>query len=533
MAAPVNSLQPVKLPPGLSPLTAEQNYWRTFKSQKLIPSTSNNPVTYISTPPTLNNIQAQPSDHFAVTSGRQVQIFSIRNRKREKQIARFDDIAHGAEIRRDGRVLVAGDESGVIQVFDVHSRAILKTWKEHKQPVWVTRFSPTENTTLMSACDDRTVRLWDLPAQESVMTFTGHHDYVRSGTFMQGQAAGLLVSGSYDQTVKIWDPRTPSTAVMTFKHAAPVEAVLPMPSGTTVLSAADNQIAVLDLVAARPVHLIQNHQKTVTSLCLASNNTRLVSGGLDGHLKIFETSAWNVVYGSKYPSPILSLAIVGAGASREDRHLAVGMQSGILSIKTRLSGQQKVKEREREKEMQALIEGRIEEHDKRVSKKRPRGWEKRFRGRDFSGEGAEIVIEGNAGAKKKKIKPWERLLRRGKYGESLDEVLKDARLSDTITLLTALRHRSALRTALSGRDDVSLQPVFKWVCLHLSNPRYVTICVDMGIQILDLYSSHMGESSDIDRLMRRLHQVVRHQVERAQQSWQTKGMLDMILEAGS
>ncbi|KAL8699468.1 MAG: hypothetical protein Q9201_005995 [Fulgogasparrea decipioides] len=532
MAAPVTSLQPVKLPQGPAPLTPEQTYWRTFKTQKLFPSTSNNPVTHISSPSTFTNVQTQPSDHFAVTSGRQVQIFSVRNRKREKQISRFDDIAHGAEIRRDGRVLVAGDESGVIQIFDVQSRAILKTWKEHKQPVWTTKFSPTENTTLMSACDDRTVRLWDLPTQESATTFKGHQDYVRSGAFMQGQAAGLLVSGSYDQTVRLWDPRAPSTAVMTFKHAAPVETVLPLPSGTTVLTAADNQIAVLDLVAARPVRLIQNHQKTVTSLCLASNNTRLVSGGLDGHLKVFETSAWNVVYGSKYPSPILSLAVIGAGATREDRHLAVGMQSGILSIKTRLSGQQKVKEREREKEMQALIEGRIEEYDKKVSKKRPRGWEKRFRGRDFTGEGAEIVIEGNAGVKTKKIKPWERLLRRGKYAESLDEVLKGNQPAEIFTLLTALRHRSALRTALSGRDDVSLQPILSWVCKYISSPRYVSTCVDIGVQTLDLYSSHMGESPEIDRLVRRLHKGVRYQVERAQQSWQMKGMLDMVLESG-
>ncbi|KAI4249059.1 MAG: hypothetical protein L6R42_009088 [Xanthoria sp. 1 TBL-2021] len=383
----------------------------------------------------------------------------------------------------------------------------------------------------MSACDDRTVRLWDLPAQESVTTFRGHQDYVRSGAFMLGQAAGLLVSGSYDQTVKIWDPRVPSTAVMSFKHAAPIETVLPMPSGTTVLAAADNQIAVLDLVAARPLQLIQNHQKAVTSLCLASNNTRLVSGGLDGHLKVFETSAWIVVYGSKYPSPILSLAVIGAGVSREDRHLAVGMQSGVLSIRTRLSGQQKIKEREREKEMQALIEGKIEEHDKKVSKKRPRGWERRFRGRDFTGEGADIIIEGNADGKRKKMKPWERILRKGKYAEALDDVLKNKDLPDTITLLIALRHRSALRTALSGRDDVSLQPIFQWVCVHISNPRYVSLCVDMGMQILDLYSSHMGESAEIDRLMQRLHRGVRHQVEKSQQSWKTKGMLEMILQS--
>ena len=528
MSAPVLGPQPVKLPPGPSPLTPEQTYWRTFKSQLLVPSPANSPITHISNPLPPSNLLAQASDHFAVTTGTRVQIFSIRTRKLVKTISRFDDIAHGAEIRRDGRVMVAGDESGAIQVFDVNSRAILKTWKEHKQPVWATKFSPTEPTTLMSASDDRTIRLWDLPSQESTLTFVGHQDYIRSAAFMPGQASNLVISGSYDQTVKLWDPRTPLNAIMTFKHAAPVEDVLPMPSGTTVLAAADNQISVLDLIAARPLQLLKNHQKTVTSLHLASNNTRLVSGGLDGHLKVFETTGWNVVAGSKYPSPILTLCVVGSGTTREDRHLVVGMQSGSLSIKTRLSGQQKVKERERQKEMQALIEGNIEELDRKRAKKRPKGWEKRLRGQDFTGEGADIVIEGRTKGNYKP-RPWENLLRKGKYAAALDEVLKGNNLLNVVTLLTALRHRSAMRTALSGRDDVSLQPIFKWVCLHITNPRYVKLCVDMGMLILDMYSSHMGESPQIDRLMARLHRCVRMEVERSQQAWQTEGMLGMLI----
>lgn len=535
MSAPVLPLPPVKLPPGPSPRTPEQTYWRTFKSQLLVPTPSNNPVTHISAPLTPLNSLSPPSDHFAITSGTRVQIFSVRTRKLVKTISRFDDVAHTAEIRRDGRVMVAGDESGAIQVFDINSRAILKTWKEHKQPVWATRFSPTEATTLMSASDDRTVRLWDLPSQESTSTFLGHQDYVRSGAFMPGQASGLLVSGSYDQTVKLWDPRAPTSAVMTFKHAAPVEDVLPMPSGTTILAAADNQISVLDLVAARPLQILKNHQKTVTSLCLASNNTRLVSGGLDGHLKVFETAAWNVVSGSKYASPILSLYIISSGTAREDRHLAVGMQSGNLSIKTRLSGQQKVKERERQKEMQALIEGKVEELDKKKARK-SKGLQKRLRGQDLTGEGADIIIEGREKGNRKKLKLWEDFLRRGKYAAALDQVLTPEKgwqeLPDVVTLLTALRHRSATRTALSGRHDVSLQPIFKWICTHITNPRYVNVCVDIGVLILDLYSVHMGESPQIDRLMTRLHRSVRMEVERSQQAWQTEGMLGMLTASG-
>ena len=41
--------------------------------------------------------------------------------------------------------------------------------------------------------------------------------------------------------------------------------------------------------------MIKNHQKTVTALSLATTERRLVSGGLDGHMKVFEPTGWNVV----------------------------------------------------------------------------------------------------------------------------------------------------------------------------------------------------------------------------------------------
>ena len=161
-------------------------------------------------------------------------------------------------------------------------------------------------------------------------------------------------------------------------------------------------------------------------MCLASRGSRVVSGGLDGHVKVFETTGWNVVAGSKYPSPILAVGVISAGAEQEDKHLAVGMQSGILSIRTRLSGQQKVRERERQMEMKALIEGNVEEYDRKAAKKRPRGQQARLRGSEFIGEGADVIIERDQGRRKKES-TWERDLRKGRYGAALDGVLDGVR----------------------------------------------------------------------------------------------------------
>lgn len=532
MAAEAQPVALVKLAARPSSVSAEEIYWRSFKTPVKHVSPTKHGIIHISQPRS-SSTTAHSSDYFVVSTGARIQLYSTKTRKLVKTITRFDDIAYSGELRYDGRVLVAGDETGTIQAFDVNSRAILKTWKEQNQPVHLTKWSPKDSTTLMSCGDDSTVRVWDLPSDNSVATFRGHHDYVRSGCFLSGGNNDILVSGSYDQTVRLWDARTSGAAVMTFTHTAPVEDVLSMPSGTTLLASAENQIAVLDIVAGKPLHMISNHQKTVTSLCLASQGSRLVTGALDGHLKVFETTAWNVVAGLKYTAPILSLEVVTAGSNREDKHIAVGMSDGTLSIKTRLSGEQKVKERERKKEMDALLAGKIEEYDRKkakLAKKRGAGWERRLRGRDFNGEGADIIVEGNIRTKTdKKMKAWDRAMHLTRYAEALDLAIASKQRLFVMAVLTELRYRSALRAALENRNEQTLQPVLHWVWANISTPQYTTICVQAAMIIMDLYSQHVGLSQRISQQVSKLHNRVQEEVEHSKQAIQTKGMLELLL----
>ncbi|KAK4657463.1 U3 small nucleolar RNA-associated protein 15 [Podospora pseudocomata] len=541
MAAEVQPLPLVKLPSGPSPVTPEQRYWRSFKNQKLHTSTATWPISHISFPAqtgaVLSNsmvVATKINDLFAVTSGPRVDIFSIRKRELLKTIGRFDSEAHSGEIRADGRALVAGEDSGKMQVFDVGggTRAvILKTWHIHKQPVWVTKWSPTELTTLMSCSDDKTVRLWDLPSNNPSHTFTGHSDYVRSGAFIPGGNSNMLVTGSYDETVRVWDARTPGGSVFTFKHKDPIEEVLPLPGGTTLLAASGNAISVLDLVAAKPLRLITNHQKTVTSLSLASNGKRVVSGSLDGHVKVFETSNWNVVFGCKYSSPILSLSVIAAGAAQEDRHLAVGMQSGVLAIRTKLSGAAAEKARERAAIEAAIGTSALDKIDARNAKRKRAAVSNK--NMDMLGENVDVVIPtSDTGSRKKKLKPWQRNYKDGFYAACLDEVIDmsgpEYQPLTALTVLIALRHRSALREALEGRDEVSIIPLLKWVSKYIVDPRYLSICVDVSFHLYDLYSEHVAGSSELAVLFHALLGKVSRAASKAQTAMEVAGMLETL-----
>lgn len=92
-----------------------------------------------------------------------------------------------------------------------------------------------------------------------------------------------------------------------------------------------------------------------------------------------------------------------------------------------------------------------------------------------------------------------------------------------------LRHRSALRASLKGRDELTLQPVLKWLIKHISDPRHVPLTTDISLIILDLYSEYMDRTPDVWELLRKLHQRVREQVDISQECIRLQGMLELII----
>jgi U3 small nucleolar RNA-associated protein 15 len=98
-----------------------------------------------------------------------------------------------------------------------------------------------------------------------------------------------------------------------------------------------------------------------------------------------------------------------------------------------------------------------------------------------------------------------------------------------LTLLTALRHRSATRAALKDRDESSLQPILKWLSKYITDPRYLNTAVEVSLLVIELYSAQLGQAPEVDDLFKRLHTRVKAEAEKAQLACQTGGMLDMLI----
>ncbi|KAH7887700.1 WD40 repeat-like protein [Phlebopus sp. FC_14] len=490
---------------------AESRYWRQFKHPVFIKEYA--PVTSVQFSP------AKPH-RYAVTAATRVQIYAPRTQKVTKTISRFKDVARSGNIRPDGKLLVAGDDTGLVQIFDINSRAILRTLDSHKQPVHVTKFSPLSPTQVLSCSDDTTVKLWDVPSQAEVVTFSSHADYVRCGE-VSSSNPHLILAGSYDTTMRLFDARSGECEMVMggdASGAAPVEQVLMVPSGTIALSVAGPILRVWDLNAGgRCIRALSNHQKTITSLAFHADAGRLLTGSLDQLVKVYDINTYKVVHTMRYPAAVLCIAI-----SPDDTHIAAGMADGTLSVRRRQrkTGDSGVNYGN------ALGSGTYESL---LGGTLPMIGQGRVKSKTRSkplGDVDELKVESR---RARRLKEYDRFLKNFKYSAALDSVLrKNVPSVTTFSLIQELIHRDGLRSALSGRDDVLLEPVLRLLIKHVTDPRFGDMVCDVSALLIEMYAPVLGQSPMIDTLFLRLQKKVQAEVRFQKELAKARGTLEMV-----
>jgi len=90
---------------------------------------------------------------------------------------------------------------------------------------------------------------------------------------------------------------------------APVEDILAFPSGGVAVSVGGPILRVWDLNMGKCVRALSNHQKTITCATFDGTKGRVLTGGLDAMVKVYDVEDWKVVHTMRYPAPLLSLAV--------------------------------------------------------------------------------------------------------------------------------------------------------------------------------------------------------------------------------
>ena len=531
--------------------TAEGRYWRQYRSPALLNQVSQ--VTSVHFSDTYPH-------HLAVTSSARVTVYNSSSRRPVKTFQRFKDVAYSGVLRSDGKALAVGGQQGWVQLFDMASRAVLRKFTLHTRPARCVRFSPHSHAILCSASDDTTVRLWDIAAGACVTRHDGHTDYARAVTGHPSSST-TWASGSYDGTVKLWDSRVnggKGGCGMTLKHNAPVEDVSWLPGGQMLVSVGGQDVCVWDALAGgKLVKRIRCHQKTVMTCHVAPDggpvpvaedkngdsdlfsgfnssrsamtrtSPRLLTGSLDGHVKVFELDNFSVTHGAKYPGPVLSVAL-----SPDANTLAVGTANRLLSI------------RRRSKSREELItgdggvtgvgtQGHTSSQTRQNRKTGPRrldagSYQYFIRGQNAKAAEGDAKIERRRRAR---LAQHDHALRRFRYAGALDSSLAGGRAEVACAVFEEIARRGGLKTALAGRDASQLEPVLLFVAKHVGNPRHTRQLTSVVAQILNIYGGEIGASSKVDSALRKIRQRVFNQIKLQTELANLEGVAAPLLAA--
>ncbi|EXJ72696.1 uncharacterized protein A1O5_03843 [Cladophialophora psammophila CBS 110553] len=203
----------------------------------------------------------------------------------------------------DMTLLATASADNAIHIYSVPPNPIsetpfkhIRTLRAHLAGVNAIAWSPVgPSYTLASAGDDKSILLWsplssDFPIAPSPLI--GHSNYVYSLAF--SPKGNMLVSGSFDEAVFLWDVRSGRVMRSLPAHSDPVGGVDFLKDGTMVCSCAgDGLIRIWDAGTGQCLKtLVDEDRKAVTSVRFSPNGKFVLAWTLDNCVRL-----WNYIEG--------------------------------------------------------------------------------------------------------------------------------------------------------------------------------------------------------------------------------------------
>jgi hypothetical protein len=197
-------------------------------------------------------------------------------------------------------------------------------------------FSP-DGKRLVSGSYDNTLKVWDAQTAQDTLTLKGHNNWVLSVAFSPD--GKRLVSGSGDGTVKVWDAQTGQDTLTLKGHTKGVTSVAFSPDGQRVVSGStDKTLKLWDAQTGQDTFTLKGHTDLVTAVAFSADGKRVFARDEQG-----KVLAWAVRDGQPMQpvNPPADLADRRDCVSPDGTHRALILgRSEVLLIDTALHQRQ-------------------------------------------------------------------------------------------------------------------------------------------------------------------------------------------------
>ncbi|KAL1958857.1 hypothetical protein VTO42DRAFT_3694 [Malbranchea cinnamomea] len=144
-----------------------------------------------------------------------------------------------------------------------------------------------DSRVIYSASADLTLASWDLEAGQRIRRHLGHEEFINC-LDLSRRGQDLLISGSDDGCIGIWDPRQ-KDAVDFLETDMPITAVALAEAGNEIYSGGiDNDIRVWDIRKRAIVYSMLGHTDTITSLQISPDGQTLLSNSHDSTVRTWD-----------------------------------------------------------------------------------------------------------------------------------------------------------------------------------------------------------------------------------------------------
>jgi WD40 repeat protein/serine/threonine protein kinase len=206
------------------------------------------------------------------------------------------------------------------------STRLLRTFDGHTKPVTSVRLS-ADGRHALSGSADQTLKLWDVATGTCLRTFDGHTDTVRSVSLSTDGRHAL--SGGEDRRLRLWDVASGRCLRTLDGHTEPVYSVLLSADGRHALSGSgDTTVKLWDVVTGTCLRTWRDHTSFVYSVWLSADGRQALTGSNDRTLKL-----WDVATGTCLRTFVGHRdAVASACLSADGRHALTGSNDTTLKL---------------------------------------------------------------------------------------------------------------------------------------------------------------------------------------------------------
>ncbi|KAI6825866.1 WD40 repeat-like protein [Hortaea werneckii] len=187
-----------------------------------------------------------------------------------------------------GQYLLTGSQDRQIRLFNPSSAKLIQTYSAHGYEVLDLAVAE-DNSRFVSGGGDKTVFLWDVAAGVTLRRFTGHAGRVNAVAF-GGVGDGVVLSGSFDGTVKVWDAKSRSERpIMSLGEARDAVSSVFVRGHEVLVGSVDGRVRIYDLAMGHVDTDVLG--ASVTSVMPTMANDSYLVSTLDSHVRLMDRPA--------------------------------------------------------------------------------------------------------------------------------------------------------------------------------------------------------------------------------------------------